>query len=153
MCVVAGCQFLEKLPTFQLRFNVAQLHVYLSRVCFPSINQSSPCMHFRDSSPSGFAAAFSQCKRPKLPPSRFHLRSVKRASLLPTRCQHVFSDLLLGLRRTFVPRTSERAGCGSGPPPEGTAASHVKEQLRCACVCVPLFVSGQSLHLNTLDHS
>lgn len=125
-----------------------------------SINQSGSCLRTRDSSLLGFAAVFSQWKRPKLLPSRFHLPSVKRASLLPTRCQHVFSVLLLGLRRTFfVPRMSEQGGCGSGLPPEGTAASHVKEQLHrvCACVRVTLLISSSSLHVvkcsNNVDNN
>lgn len=63
-----------------------------------------------------------------LPLLDFYLLSVKRASLLPTRSQHVFIDLFVGLLWTFIPRSLSKPGLSRHelPPLGGTVALHAE---------------------------
>lgn len=125
------CHFTSVFPSLQLSFYCNTLKhffffkVNMSSMCWPSVNRAPASAACTSGTPLSVGR-----RGPKLLPSHFYLLSVKRASLLPTRSQHVFSDLFVALRRTLVPRVSEQGGYGSLRPPGGTAASYAREQLR-----------------------
>lgn len=77
-----------------------------------------------------------------LPLLDFYLLSVKRASLLPTRSQHVFPDLFVGLLWTFIPRSLSEPGLSRCelPPLGGTVALHAERRGTTLGIVGPLLV-------------